>query len=53
MDVLQASDTPARVVTAEKQTLITNVSQKLHSEKSYEIKALILLSSFYCPYAKE
>lgn len=46
-------DTPARVVIAEKQTLITNVRQKLHSEKLYEIKALILASCFYSPYAKE
>lgn len=34
MDAVQAFDTPARVVIAEKQTLITNVRQKQHSEKS-------------------
>lgn len=41
MAAVQALDMPARVVTAEKQTLITNVRQKLHSEESYEMKALI------------
>lgn len=53
MDAAQDSDMPARVVIAEKQTSITNVRQKLHSKESYEIKALILASCFYSPYAKE
>lgn len=53
MGAVQGSDTPASIVRAEKQTLITNVRQKLHSEESHKTKALISASCFYSPYATE
>lgn len=46
MNATEAFDASTRVVRAEQQTLITNVRQKLHSEESYEIKALIQQAPF-------
>lgn len=53
MDAAQASAMLTRVVITEKQTSVTNVRQKLHSEELHEIKTLILASCFYSSYAEE
>lgn len=53
VDAAQASDTLTGVVITEKQTPVTKVRQKLHSEELQEIRALLLASCFYSSDAEE